>query len=63
SAVQMLKLRARFLWRVSFKLLLGRCLGLQNGLKLPRFLLFGTTQLGSGKQVSDGLNNKKGCNG
>ena len=45
SAVQLLKLRARFLWRVSFKLLLGRRFGLQNGRKLPRILLFGTTQL------------------
>jgi hypothetical protein len=37
SAVQLLKLRARFLWRVSFKLLLGRRFGLQNGLQIPRF--------------------------
>jgi hypothetical protein len=33
SAVQLLKLHARFLWRASFKLLLGRRFGLQIGLK------------------------------
>jgi|GEM_PF-3255267 len=38
SVIQLLKLRARFLWRISFKLLLGRRFGLQNGLKLPRLL-------------------------
>jgi ligand-binding sensor domain-containing protein len=37
SAVQLLKLRARFLWRVSFKLLLGRRFGLQNGLEFQNF--------------------------
>jgi hypothetical protein len=45
SAVQLLKLRARFLWGISFKPLLGRRFGLQNGRKLPRFFMFGTVQL------------------
>ena len=38
SPVQLLKLRARFLWRVSLKHLLGRRFGLQNGRKLPGVL-------------------------
>ncbi len=45
SAVQLLKLRARFLWRVSYKSLLGWRFDLKNGFKLPRFFMFGTAQL------------------
>ena len=55
SAVQLLKLRACLLWRVSFKLLLGRRFGLQNGRKLLRFLMLGTAKLGISRPNEKGF--------